>query len=129
MIWTEERINQAVAMRENGKTYKEIGEAFGVTRQAVYDAMKIRNKTARRNKAVYKAIPYNGLRELFEKDESLTISKLAAILFPGQGRYYTAKRLCEGANVCLTVTQIKRLLKYSGMTYEHIFNKEENNED
>lgn len=38
--YTMDRKQEMLTMRLEGKTYAEIGEKFGVTKQAVYDALK-----------------------------------------------------------------------------------------
>lgn len=132
-MFKEERAKQMLCLRQQGKTYQEIGDLFGVTRQRVYDIINHEHKyKGRLRKSTYdiEKIKYKGLYELFKKDLTLTTYKLGKIIF-GKENISSSYRskiiplLEKEKEVNLKIKQIKNLIEYSGMTFEELFQERE----
>lgn len=103
-------------LREKGMTYDEIGEIFGVTKQAVHDSLT-KNRDGFHKSAVQK-VKYIGLRNwMFEN--RVKISELS--------------KRCGVGSIHKSLTgdteprksTIDALLKITGMTYEECFKEDE----
>lgn len=117
------RIANYIVLREQGKTYQEIGDIYGVSKQRVEEAIKnaenrFNGKRIRKNSANIEKIIYKGIYDLFYKDCTMTISKIARIVGHDKG---TVENLIKGANARFTIKGIKRLIDFSGMTFEELF--------
>lgn len=113
-------------MRADGATFAEIGERFGVSKQCVYEYLnsdRFAGERKRKNAKMYQNIYYKGLDKWFKCNEKLSVSKIAAFVFGGASSAAKNKiyRLLEGKDVHLTVTQIKRLMDASGMSFDELF--------
>lgn len=121
------KIANYIVLREQGKTYQEIGEMYGVSKEAVQSAIKTAEKyygfKVRKSNANIEKIAYKGIYELFKNDQSMTVSKLCNICF-GTSNNKTKTKMygfIKGKNVSLTLNNIQKLIAYSGMTFEELF--------
>ena len=116
-------VNLAEKMRREGATYQEIANRFGVTKQAVHLAMQKRGRLRRRYEAIFESCPYNGLKRYLKDNERVKISNMCIAIFGNGGENAMAKtrRLIEGYNVLLTINNIKRLEKFTGMSFDALF--------
>lgn len=118
------RIANYIVLREQGKTYQEIGDMFGVSKQSVEEIIKNAEKRfnngvkIRKNSVNIEKIVYKGIYDLFYKDRTMTVSKLARIVGYDKG---TIKNLIEGTNARITIKGVKKLTDFSGMTFEELF--------
>lgn len=118
------RIANYIVLREQGKTYQEIGDMFGVSKQSVEEIIKNAEKRfnngvkIRKNSVNIEKIVYKGIYDLFYKDRTMTVSKLARIVGYDKG---TVKNLIEGTNARITIKGVKKLTDFSGMTFEELF--------
>lgn len=118
------RVANYIVLREQGKTYQEIGDMYGVSKQSVEKTIKnaenrINNGVRiRKNSVNIEKIVYKGIYDLFYKDRTMTISKLARIVGYDNS---TLKNLIEGTNAKITIKGIKKLTDFSGMTFEELF--------
>lgn len=121
------KIANYIVLREQGKTYQEIGEIYGVSKEAVQSAIKNAEKhygcRVRKENTNIEKIAYKGIYQIFENDRFMTVSKLCRICFNTTNRNTIAKtqHLMEGKNVILTVKNIQNLIAYSDMTFEELF--------
>ena len=113
----------AEKMRGEGRTFRVIAEHFGVSKQCVESGLARRKMKRRKHADLFESIPYDGLRRWVEKDERLTLGKLAMITFGNQNPEAKAKltRMFNGQDVRLTVRSINNLCEASGMTFEELF--------
>ena len=113
----------AEQMRRDGATYQEIANHFGVTKQAVHLHMKNHGRIRRRYEQIFESCPYEGLRNFCMTNKRISISTLASAIFENKTEPARAKthRLIEGDNVSITLNNIKRLEKYTGMTFDELF--------
>lgn len=118
------KIANYIVLREQGKTYQEIGDMFGVSKQSVEESIKNAEERLnngvriRKNSVNIEKIVYKGIYDLFYKDRTMTVSKLARIVGHDKG---TVKNLIEGTNARIAIKGIKRLTDFSGMTFEELF--------
>lgn len=118
-------INDIVELRHEGYTLAEIGEKYGVTRQRIHQILTEGNVKPRRWTKTYQQIPYKGLYEYVENNKQVSITYLSRLLFgtPCNATDLRVMRLLQGADSQLTISQIKRLEKDSGMPFSYLFQK------
>ena len=124
----------AIEMRRQGMTYKQIGEHFGVSWQTVHFQITHCDR-ARKGGNYIEKIPYKGLYDFLIKHDRVSISQLAMVVFKSQNKAATERmrNLCNGGGAHVSKKGIDRLLAYTGMTYEKLFElregfKEENDD-
>ena len=120
----------AIEMRRQGMTYKQIGEHFGVSWQAVHFQITHCDR-ARKDGDYIEKIPYKGLYDFLIKHDRVTIPQLARVVFNNRGHAETERMrsLCNGCGAHVSKKGIDRLLAYTGMTYEQLFELREGFEE
>ena len=124
-------LHDAIVMRNNGYTFEQIGKHFGVSRQNVSQLFNQKRLPRRRRNEIYAEVPYVGLHELFKNDPRLTAAKLSRIMYRGNGSINARSHenkiigLCRGEAPLIPIYAIKRLIEYSGMTFEYLFKERE----
>lgn len=117
------------AMRADGKTYKEIAEHFGSSKQYIYQLMHRAGYTRRYQRDIDK-IRYQGVYELFQNDPRMSFSKFQKLFSNGNNNeklyqclrnYVTGK--CDSCTV--TINNIKNVTEATGMTFEYLFKERE----
>lgn len=126
---------EAIKMRRAGASYKEIADRFGASRQWIHSKMiKLlpNEKDRRRGAEIYNNIALPGMRKLFAENPRLTIAGMRRIIFMGTMNAGTThkqteliRRMINGKDVKITIDAIRRLLDFSGMTFEELFGREE----
>lgn len=113
----------AEQMRRDGATYQEIANHFGVTRQAVHLNLKNHGRLRRRYDAIFNHCPYDGLRQFLQENKKVKIANLCNAVFGTCTETARSKtrRLIDGKKVSMTVNNIKRLEKYTGMNFDELF--------
>lgn len=116
-------VEKAIQLRADGMTYTDIADVLGVSRQRVWQKLNDVNARERAGGKVYDSIPYNGLYEMFQSDKTLTIPQFCRECFGTGTHTFTMKiyNLLSGKDGHLTVGQTRKLLKYSGKTWEELF--------
>ena len=120
------RVAEYIVLHNQGETYEEIGEQFGVTKQEVSRAIKVlesKLNASSRKKYDIEKIVYRGFYIFFECVDSVTVNKFAKELFGGNSRtaYNKFDRLLKGQNVHLTISTCERMIKMTGMPFEELF--------
>lgn len=113
----------AIAMRLNNRTYKEIAEYFGVSWQAVQQKLRYCTR-ARKDGDYIERIPYKGLYDFLMEHPRVTIPYLASVMnnmHANKAIIERVRRLFEGKCAHFTKKELDRLLAYTGMTYEELF--------
>lgn len=101
-------------LREKGMTYDEIGEVFGITKQAVHDTLS-HQRDGFREKTILK-IKYVGLRN-WMLENRITITELEHRC----GRRITS---LTHDHYDLSKKNIDAILSVTGLTYEECFKEE-----
>lgn len=113
----------AIAMRRDGKNDREIADYFGVSHQAVQQRLKGCIHARKDGNAIEK-IPYKGLYEFLLAHPKVRITYLAAIMFPNYSDHAKAekvRRFIQGGYASFPKVAYDRLMAYTGMTYEQLF--------
>lgn len=120
----------AIAMRLDNKTYQEIADRFGVSYQCVQQKLRYCTR-ARKDGDYIERIPYKGLYDFLMEHERVTIPYLAGIMYTdtSRARIERVRHLFEGRSAHITKGALDRLLAYTGMTYEELFELREGFEE
>lgn len=123
------RVNEMLKLREQGLTYQEIADNYGITRQRVSEILN----RYRKNPYFYRPWTserciYQGLREWLNENE-MTMRQLILRM----GYVYnttTSQRYIEKfkGNFVLRFDDIMRLIKLTEKTFEELFINEEGEE-
>lgn len=116
---TKEDKIKAFEMRLNGMTFQEIGDHFGVTRQYIESCFKPERKRKPINKN-FKCI-YPGLKK-WMVENNVSIMKMHDDLHP-YSNHLTLYRNMKTEGL-LTIDKIKKILSYTGLTFEEAFGEE-----
>ncbi len=116
-----------IVLREQGKTYQEIADMFGVSKQSVQQTISNAERKVggriRKNNADIEKIAYKGLYELFLNDTTMTVSKLSRAVYGNASNKNRSKidRLLQGENARVTIMELKNLIEFTGMPFEELF--------
>lgn len=113
----------AIEMRRQGMSFPEIGEHFGVSKQYISALLK-NCVRARMDCETIEMIPYKGLYDFMMANKKVTISSLSRTMWSGNAghtRGERVRRFLQGQNVSLPKSAYDRLMAYTGMTYEQLF--------
>ena len=119
-------------LREEGKTYQEIADEIGKTRQWVHQAITNYTKrvlTSYRGKGFYlENIKYQGIFEHFLENEGETISSFTSKVYDTKypSRTSTIRGFITGKqDSYFTIEQIKRICDVVGKPFEEVFKERE----
>lgn len=124
---------QIVIMRMDGRTFQEIADFYGVSKQAVHTKLKSYTKIleGERGRAVdgrrfnINSIPYKGLYEYFKENEEETISSFSREVSGAEYRTNFANKmrnfLTGENNSYFTIVQIKKICEIIGKSFEEAF--------
>lgn len=121
-----ERISKMLEMHENGSSYEEIGKAFNLSRQRVFQLIGGRVKTHFIELSPDDCI-YPNLRKLLN-DNRITRLGLCRMLYGSNpSKYQNVYDFLRGRNTRTTKYTIDKYLKVTGLTYEELFETDEPN--
>lgn len=120
----------ALCLRNEGLTFREIGERYGCTKQAVENLLKRNGVGTRKNGKIFANIPYAGLYKFFAENRKMSVAGFSYAVFgkninTQKCNHAKARRLLEGRNETLTLNNIRRMLALTGMTFEELFAERE----
>lgn len=109
------RTLEMVRMRKDGHTLEEIAQAYGISRQRVF---QIIGKTFRGDLDKIKRVH---LRKFFEETE-ISIRKFATLVFGACDEIYSLKirRFLESNDVHFTFRQIIKMCEITGLSFEEL---------
>lgn len=112
---------RAAQMRRDGKTYREIGEEFGVSKQRAEQILH--GRRIRKRSTDMEKIPYEGLYNWLVCHPEITFPALAQLMFGGSTKSQHAAmwRLLHGRSCKISKKAYDRLIAATGMTYEQLF--------
>ena len=110
-------------MRAEGRTFREIADYFGVSKQYIQSMERSRFNARRKDANFVERIPYPVIRAQFNADRSLTIPTFARVVFCTSAReaQEKARSLLLGRNTTLTINQLRNVLALTGKTFEETF--------
>ena len=115
---------QIIDLRNEGKTYAEIGEIFGVSRQRVHQA--IGKDRIRKSNLLTEKIKYRGIYDFLESNPQMSVATFIRKSFGGsvcRNDYTRAINFFTGEvnDTHFTINQIKRLIEFTGKSFEELF--------
>ena len=120
---------EAGKMLVEGKNFTEIAEHFGVTRQCIQQYYAY-GKRARRTKQYGEAIVYPNLKDWFIKNR-MSYRRFGAECFPDMNvnqALMVVRRILVGTTKQFTFDQIKAMSAVTGMTFEEMFRRDDEQE-
>lgn len=116
---TNEQKKIAKEMLDNGSTYREVGEHFGLSRQRIHTLFPSSSRRARRKAGEYNYI-YPNVNKFMKDNKNLSLMQMCRDVKISPNHLH---RIFYG-EVSPSKNVIDRLLNYTGMTYEEMFYKE-----
>ena len=120
-----ERLAQMIEMRNAGVTYQEIGNIYGISKQRAYDVLRKHCPRKKYKEFKVEECIYSGLRDwLIEtkmplyKFECIYTGKVVDV-----ATVTTRSRLLGVRD--FKISEIERILEFTGKTYEELFKKGE----
>ena len=112
---------KALELRKSGKTYKEIGEILGASRQAVFQAIG----KVRRRQSLYTDIPYVWLYKYFRKNEQITYRSFCAKKLNKDDNKFVERfrKFLTGSDIKFSITQFDKIADACGMTIDECFRR------
>lgn len=128
----KEHREEMIALREAGKTYREIGESFGVSLQYVYKLLsetRSRETSMRMRKSDVdiEKIAYEGIYNLFVSDYKMTVTRFARIALGVKGHVGETQRerirrfIYNYNDAKVSVSNIRNICRYIGEPFELVF--------
>lgn len=112
---------EVIELRNQGKTFREIGEILGVSKQRVYQVCG----RLRKGNANIEKIHFKGIYEFMKENPKISYATLGRVFY---GENITEKELHEfhkklpnHNDITCTIGGIKRLIEYTGKTFEELF--------
>ena len=119
---TKEEKVEMFRMRLEGKTLQEIGNKYGITRERVRQILSYGSKEEKVLK-IKKYCIYKKISEYMAKNH-ITVGEIGEIL--GICRTSVVYKL--KGDTAFKIDEIKKILKFTGMTFEECFATEEDNQ-
>lgn len=119
MALTKEEKIDMFSMVLDGKTYEEIGQKYGISRQRVQQLLTTNSRSHR----AVNTIIYTGLKKwLIEQD--MSVAKLQSLMgFESKNVARTYIKLRNKG--IIKISDIKKILEITGLTFEECFGEEE----
>lgn len=117
---TKEQKLQAYAMRLDGCTYQEIANKFGVTRQCIQQNIGVTRDNRHQVLQLSENCIYTGLAKFIKENEVSSVV-LADVI--GVCRTAAHQRIVGERN--FNISDIYKILNYTGMTFEECFELKE----
>ncbi len=119
---TREQKIEAFTMRVDGLSYEEIANKYGVSKQYIYQELCENTK-----KGNIKGVIYPNLADWLER-EDISTQKFAEIIGAkansSSNKSLISRRKLRGESL-FNIREIKRILRYTGMTFEECFAERE----
>lgn len=121
------KIAHFIVLREQGKTYQEIGDIYGVSKQCVEQSIKgfeIRcNSRVRKDNYDIEKIMYRGVYDFFKNDNTMTASKLTRMIYGHSSSDISSRimRLFKGESARTTIEEITKLIEVTDKSFEELF--------
>ena len=118
---TTMELEQAKALRDRGFTLQEIADALNYSAGAIGYWLK---DCKRGPRDLVTNCPYKGIRKYFMESRT-SISDFSDYMWgcAGKERNSNVRRMLDGANVRFSIEGIKRLSALTGMTFEELFER------
>lgn len=122
-----DQVSKMQAMREEGHSFQEIGDKFGVSRQDVHRNLKNAKTRSVRNDKIRGSIVYKGIFNYFTANSDLNFTEFSRKIYCTDRvtRKRTVKliRFLKGENVALPLWVYERICNVCGETFEKTFER------
>ena len=128
MIGVSLKTQKMIEMRNEGHTYQEIADVFGISKQAVHSYIKKAKERHLRHDKECERIVYQGIYELFKSDPKMNYTRFTTLIY---GKYYrkrvpAVKSLVTGENESrLPLRVYQRICEICGKPFEQTFKRRE----
>ena len=116
---------EMLALRERGLTYQEIADIYHITRQRVHQI--IGKENVRKSNVDIERIVYKGVYEFMRDDPDISYTSLlrafATNISKDDNRKFARFLQDKSDSGKLTIGQIKRLIKFTGKSFEELFER------
>jgi hypothetical protein len=125
----EEKVKKMLEMRMDGASYKEIGDAFGFSKQNAQEMLTryMKRLSGTRGKGFnIEDIVYEGLYDYFDSHKDMTITKFNKILHGNKSTHYISKTRCWLTGVhepTMKLSLIRKICEIVGKPFEEVFRK------
>ena len=122
----QERIDRMVDLYTQGKSYREIGEIVGLSRQMVFNYIGGDNAARYFQPLTPKMVVYTGLRGWMNTNK-VNRAEFTRLLHNGvfyPANYNRCKRILSGEGIP-TKSTIDKMLAITGLTYEELFRRDD----
>lgn len=125
------RIAHFIVLREQGKTYQEIGEMYGISKQRVEKCIKDFNDLVGDKPRNIECIPYKGIYEYLKNNPKISVTSLIKEItnYTNITSRERIRNLFKGTNTQITIKEIKKLIEITGKPFEELFELREKNSD
>lgn len=126
----KDRREEMIALREAGKTYREIGERFGVSLQYAYRVITNPDSRARvrvrKGSVDIEKIAYEGIYNLFASDYKMTFTQFARIALGVKNPNHQQRErirwfVYNYSDAKVSVRNIRNICEYIGEPFERVF--------
>jgi hypothetical protein len=122
----QERIDRMVELYMQGKTYRQIGEIMGLSRQMVFNYIGGDSRVRYFKMLTPEMVVYTGLREWMNTNK-VNRAEFTRLLHNGvfyAANYNRCKRILCGEAIP-TKSTIDKMLTITGLTYEEMFRRDD----
>ena len=129
----KEHKEEMIALREAGKTYREIAELFGISLQYVYkiisescDRADSVRERVRKSDVDIEKIAYDGIYNLFVSDYKMTVTRFARIALGTKNPNHAQRErirwlIYNYSDAKVSVQHIRNICQYIGEPFESVF--------
>lgn len=121
----KDRFYEMDKMKREGKTYREIGERFGLSKQRVYQILGKMDKHYFKP-IKEKVVAYKGIRDWLN-EKKISFTEFCRLIY---GYYhpklYTRLTVCLNKTHPIKIDMIEKILDITGLTYEQAFKELKN---
>ena len=127
VIVTRTDIANVVILREQGKTYQEIADVYGVSRQYVsqlINKFEMSFGRVRKGDAKIEKIVFSGIYDFFIEHPELTLSKFCKLIYERDtcpSERNTIENFVKGTDTRITIKRINKIIEIIGKPYDEIF--------
>lgn len=121
---TQELREEIIKLRENGLSYDEIGQKYGVSRQRIYQIVKVAGADRiRKNNTNIERIVYKGVYEFMKDNSNVSYASLSRAIGISNSSVFQRFLQSTSDNGRPTIRQIKKLIEITGKSFEELFER------
>lgn len=124
---SSKRVEKMIEMRKAGKTYREIADVFGISRQAVHCCIKEAKERHLRHDQECEKIVFQGIYDFFKADPKMNYTKFTILIYGHkEKRVADIRNFITGAHESRFPLIIhQRICEICGTSFEDTFKRRE----